>query len=105
MYFNPFNILNLVWFTTVTRDDGNADVRTYKRRRQIIRTKRASTRRSIEMLMKQQNFHGAKKRIVVCVLFIGKYFLICKRLWEPDCNDKNYSKNPEAKRYSRNASA
>jgi hypothetical protein len=29
------------------------------------------------MLMEEQNFHYAKKRIVVCVLFMGKYFLLC----------------------------
>ena len=29
------------------------------------------------MLMKKQNFHVTKKRIVVCLLFMMKYFFIC----------------------------
>ena len=38
------------------------------------------------MLMKDQNFHAAKKRIVVCLLFMLKYFLICI-LNSKDCKD------------------
>ena len=78
MNFHSVDMLNGISASIGAGNHDHFDVVIYQSIRQIIRTQGTSTRWGIKMLMEDQNFHLAKKRIVVCVLFMGKYFLICK---------------------------